>query len=117
MIDWIGMTPVEIWITLGTPAIRDAVWPLTWVEWVKAQQKTYDVIVCPDTRFPNEIAACDCTIKIVNPRIPDRQGKSVDHLLDGFANWDFTITNDTGFSELRGQANMIAALVFKDYEP
>lgn len=108
----INKTPVEIWIDMGTSAVREKVWDDTWVEWLKSRTEYYDVIIAPDVRFPNELPACDCTIKVVNPRVPNRIGKSVDDILAD-ADWDHTIINDLGYSELRGQANVLIERIIK----
>lgn len=108
----IDLTPVEIWVKMGTPAVREQVWDHTWIAWVQSQQQYYNLIIPPDTRFPNEIAACDYTIKVDNPRVPIREGVSVDCTLKDFAGWDAVLTNDEGLSELRGKTNDLCQRLF-----
>ena len=108
----IDLTPVEIWVKMGTPAVREQVWDDTWISYLLSRQSEYDVIFVPDTRFPNEVEACDYTIKVHNPRKPIREGVSVDCVLKDFDGWDITIINEHGLSELRGQANILADKLF-----
>ncbi len=108
----IDKTPVEIWIDLGTPAIRDNVWHETWVSWVKAQQSTCNVIVCPDTRFLNEVEACAVTIKVWNPCVPPRVGKSVDEILAHYTGWDHVIVNEWDMDHLREDVNALVDRIF-----
>jgi hypothetical protein len=112
----INLTPVEIWIKFATDGVRNQVWDRTWVEWVRAHSLDYDVIICPDTRFHNEIEVCDWTVKVHNPRKPPMQGASSDEYLAGYDGWDFTITNDLGLSELRGRAFDLANHLFNDFK-
>jgi len=111
----INLTPVEIWIKVGTPAIRDNVWDSTWVDYLRLsnESKTYDVIVAPDTRFYNEIDVCDYTIKLTNPRIPNREGESVDEILKNYNGWHFNMENDTTLGDLEAKGRMLATLLLK----
>lgn len=53
----LGMTPVEVWVQFGTPAVREQVYNLTWVDYLLKTDHGLDVIVIPDVRFPNEMKA------------------------------------------------------------
>lgn len=53
----LGLTPVEVWVQFGTPAIREQVYDLTWVDYLLKTDHGLDVLVIPDVRFPNEIKA------------------------------------------------------------
>lgn len=90
----IELSPVEIWVKMGTNGVREQVWDRTWIEWVCAQQEKYDIIICPDTRFHNEIELCDHTVKITNPRVPNREGISVDEVLADYDGWNYYLIND-----------------------
>jgi hypothetical protein len=109
----INKTPVEIWIDMGTPAVRDQVWDNTWLDWVQHQSSLYDIVICPDTRFTNEALACDYTIRVYNPRIPNRTGKTADNHLEGYE-FDYNVINDMGLSELRGQAYQLTSRMMKE---
>lgn len=51
----IGKTPVEIWVAVGTPAIRGCVYDRTWLDYyLKSDHDGADVVICPDVRFSNE---------------------------------------------------------------
>lgn len=53
----IGLTPVEVWVQFGTPAVREQVYDGTWIDYLLRTKHDLDVMVIPDVRFPNEIAA------------------------------------------------------------
>lgn len=53
----LGMSPVEVWVKLGTSAVREQVYDFTWVDYLLKTDHRLDVIVIPDVRFPNEIDA------------------------------------------------------------
>lgn len=103
----IDLTPVEIWIRVLSKSFRDQVWDLTWVEYL-TNCIDADIIVCPDTRFPIEIERCTYTIKCTNPRIPNRQGESVDDVLAQFRNWNFLVSNDGTKDHLNDKAYRLA---------
>jgi hypothetical protein len=50
----IGMTPVEIWVAMGTPAVRENVYDRTWIDYVLQTDHDCDLLITPDVRFPNE---------------------------------------------------------------
>jgi hypothetical protein len=106
----INKTPVEIWIDMGTPAVREKVWDRTWIEYV--QHTPADIIIAADTRFMNEVEACDVTIKVINPRIPRREGKSVDDVLAFYVNWDHYLYNEGEKIELRKNTNLLCQKLF-----
>lgn len=102
----INLTPVEIWIKMGTYAVRDQIWDLTWVEYNKASCVA-DIMISADTRFPIEIGYCDVTILCHNPRVPNREGETVDNRLSSFHDWMYTIINDGSKSDLQHKAYML----------
>jgi len=108
----IGLTPVEIWIKFGSYGVRDHVWDLTWVEWVKHNNTDVDVIINGDTRFPVEIPYCDFTIKIVNPKIPNREGVSVDDKLAHYLSWNLIVMNDGTKEDLSDKAKQVCHQLF-----
>lgn len=107
----INLTPVEIWIAMGTPAVRENVWDKTWISYVRNIKA--DIIICPDTRFPNETAVCDYTIKVINPRVEDRKGSSVDDVLATFDDWTYYIVNSGDKNKLQGEANAVCYAIEK----
>lgn len=100
----LGKTPVEIWIDMGE-GIRDKVYENTWRDFVRDNIQA-DIVILADTRKPTELEICQYKVLVRNPRIPNREGKSIDHELADYQRWDYTIINDLGYSELRGKANM-----------
>jgi hypothetical protein len=53
----LGMTPVEMWVKFGTPAVRDQVYDATWVDYLLKTDHGLDVMIIPDVRFSNEVKA------------------------------------------------------------
>ena len=50
----LGMTPVEIWVAFGTPAVRENVYDRTWIDYILQTDHECDVLLVPDIRFENE---------------------------------------------------------------
>lgn len=96
-----GRTIVDLWVDVGEK-MRE-VYPTTWVEYVTHNTDT-KVVLTPDLRHPNEVqsmqAAGGLIYKIVNSRIPKREGKSIDDYLDDFTGWDGIIYNEGSLDDL-----------------
>lgn len=97
----LGMTIVELWIKMGE-GIRHQVYENTWAEWSRYNVDC-DILITADTRKHTETAVSDITIKVVNPRIPNRVGASIDGELQDYP-WQHVIVNDMGYYELRSKA-------------
>lgn len=79
----IGKSPRQIWIDMGTPAVREQVYDRTWLDYLLKNEQHLDVMLIPDTRFFNEADAVldegGELLKIVRPGYgpgpnkPDRQ--------------------------------------------
>jgi hypothetical protein len=99
----IGKTPVEIWVAMGTPAVRNNVYMDTWINFVLKSDHQADVIVIPDVRFPNEIQAVreagGWLGKIVRPGYGPRDTVA-DRALVGYDGWDAVIGRSGLMSEL-----------------
>lgn len=108
----INLTPVEIWIKVGE-SLRNHVWERTWLEWVAAQKEHIDIIVAADTRKHLELTICDYKIKVHNPRIPNREGLSIDHELEDYLGWDRIIINDKTKDHLNREALLLARWILK----
>jgi len=98
----IGKSPRQIWIDMGTKAIRENVYEPTWLDYLLKGQHDLDVMVIPDVRFPNEAEAIresgGVLVKIVRPGYgpgPD----VADRALLGYDGWDYVIGGDAGSSE------------------
>jgi hypothetical protein len=90
----IGKTPVQIWVDFGTPAVREKVYPLTWINYVLRGTIDADVLIVPDVRFPNEMDAIHflggVTIKVVRPGYGPRDTVA-DRALLGCDDWSYVI--------------------------
>ena len=108
----IGKTPVEIWIDLGTPAVREQVYQNTWIDFVLRSNHNADILLIPDVRFPNEVAAVrqagGTIIKVVRPGYGPRKSVA-DRALLGFTGWDYVIGASGKMSELHYWAHNFAA--------
>lgn len=66
-----NLTPVDVWVKMGTLAVRDKVYDPTWVDYILEGDWGLDVMIIPDVRFFNEVEALygkDAhLIKIVRP--------------------------------------------------
>jgi hypothetical protein len=99
----IGKTPVEIWVAMGTPAVRNNVYMDTWINFVLKSDHQADVIVIPDVRFPNEVQAIrdagGWLAKIVRPGYGPRDTVA-DKALVGWDGWDAVIGRSGEMREL-----------------
>ncbi len=107
----IGLTPVEIWVALGTPGVRQAVYDKTWIDYLLKTDHKLDVLIIPDVRFPNE---CDAIkeaggilAKIVRPGYGPRKTVA-DRQLVGWDGWDFIFGGTGRLFELRQRAAQLA---------
>ena len=94
----LGMTPVEVWVKFGTPAVRGQVRDSTWVDYLLKTDHHLDVMVIPDIRFPNEVEAIrevgGHLIKIVRPGFGPRL-TIADLALIEYGGWD-NVIGETG---------------------
>lgn len=99
----LGMTPVDIWVKLGTDAIRRQVYDGTWVDYVLNTDHQRDVIVIPDVRFPNEIEALRrhnaILVKVVRPGYGPLPTVA-DQALVGYDGWDHVVGASGDLKEL-----------------
>ena len=106
----INMTPVELWIAIGTPALRDNVYDGTWVDYLLKTDHKCDLLVIPDVRFLNEVDAIrergGKLIKLCRPGFGPRPTSVADQALVGYTGWDQTITA-TNMDELSDHATRI----------
>jgi hypothetical protein len=107
----IGKSPRQIWIDMGTKAVRQHVYEPTWLDYLLKGQHDLDVMVIPDVRFPNEAEAIreagGVLVKIVRPGFgpgPD----VADRALLGYDGWDYVIGGDAGSSESIGRLRVWA---------
>lgn len=99
----IGKTPVQLWVDMGTPAIREQVYENTWIDYVLRGDHGVDVLVVPDCRFINEVNAIrgsgGLVIKVVRPGYGPRPTVA-DRALVGFNDWDYVVGASGKMSEL-----------------
>jgi hypothetical protein len=105
----LGMTPVDIWVKFGTPAVREQVYDLTWVDYLLKTDHGLDVIVIPDVRFPNEVRAIQETgghlIKIVRDGYGPKMTVA-DLALIYFEGWDNVFGDQPIDSDYTGIENL-----------
>lgn len=53
----LGKTPVGVWVSFGTNAVRDNVYQNTWLDYLLKADHQADIVFVPDIRFPNEFDA------------------------------------------------------------
>lgn len=114
----LDMSPREVWIQLGTPAIRETVFDGTWVQYCLRANTDADILIITDLRFPNEFQAVqemngDC-IKITRECIPDSDDAAdiaLAHVSD--RNWDQIIYNDGTLEELYNLMESLAEIICK----
>jgi len=107
----IGKTPVQIWVDLGTPAVRENVYENTWIDYLLKSKNDLDVLIIPDVRFANEIAAIrelgGTLIKVVRPGYGPRKTVA-DRALVGYKGWDYVIGESGDINDLRRWASRFA---------
>jgi hypothetical protein len=115
----IGKTPVQIWVALGTPAIREQVHDRTWIDYVLHAVDT-DVLIIPDVRFPNEVEAIKDhggkLVKVVRPGYGPRKTKA-DRALLGWDGWDYVFGGSGQMLELQRRASDMAGWLIPDRWP
>lgn len=93
----LGMSPRELLIKLGTKAIRENVYDATWVDYAVKKERSCDLLVITDLRFPNEFNHIKnmngLCIRVDRPSVPTTNDIA-DNALTGDYAWDHVITND-----------------------
>ena len=115
-----GLTPVDVWVSLGTDAVRDNVWDGTWVDYVLRSKSAADIIVISDVRFPNEVEAIRSVsgllFKITRPGVRPRHTVADQALVD-YDGWDAEFSGQGDIERLRsiarGQAAYTCAKVWE----
>jgi hypothetical protein len=115
----LGMTPVQVWCEFGN-AIREHVYSATWVDYVLKQTDKYDLMVIPDTRFPNEIEAIrslsGTAIKVVRPGFGPRNTVA-DKALLGYKDWDYVVGGSGAMSELQQWGDKLGQWILGGRKP
>lgn len=112
----IGKTPVEIWIDMGTPAVRNNVYQDTWIQYVLRNAKD-GVTVIPDVRFHNEAEMIRANggflVKVIRPGTPPRDSVA-DRAMLGYEDWDLVLGQSGRLEDLYHAAGQIAAGIVED---
>ena len=107
----LGMTPVEVWVSFGTKAVRNNVYDRTWLDYLFKTDHKCDVLLVPDIRFPNEADAIPATggfsVKVVRPGYGPRKTVA-DRALVGYEGWDYVIGDEGSMASLRHWASRFA---------
>jgi hypothetical protein len=119
----IGLTPVEVWVKFGTPAVREQVYQKTWIDYLLKGTKDVDVLIVPDVRFPNEVEALrevDATlVKVVRPGYGPRKTVA-DRALVGYTGWDWVVGSVGTMDSLHQWGRFFTDLLTEDkdfYQP
>lgn len=108
---FINKSPVQIWIDMGTPAVRDSVYDRTWIDYLLNTDHKLDMMLIADTRFYNEVGAIreagGWTIKVVRPGIGPRKSPADRQLLCA-RDWDYVIGESGQLSEIHRWASLFA---------
>lgn len=116
-----GITVVDLWVKLGTDGIRDNVYERTWIDYLlKGNKDHIDVLIIPDVRFPDEAESIQelggKLIRVDNPNVPHRKGKSVDHKLAGWGNWYDVFVNCGDLRDLMNYAEQVSKNIIQEMD-
>ena len=105
-----GPTPVQVWVAIGSPAIRDCVYPDTWIREVLSHAPEGGVLVIPDVRFPNEFETLlhqgGTLVKVTRPGFVPRETVA-DQALLREDRWHHTVENTGDEADLLPKAQQI----------
>lgn len=117
-----GLSPRDLWILMGTNAVRENVYQRTWLDYVLKTDFGVKVVVIPDVRFPNEAAGIKeqggILIKVVRPGfLPDIRPGTPDHLnpdraLLNYDGWDYVIGASGDIRDLGEIATQFADWIY-----
>lgn len=113
-----GITVVDLWVKFGTRAVREHVYDGTWLDYVvRGQKEQIDVLIVPDTRQENEAllfrSLDGVLIRVDNPRVPNREGVTIDDDLQHWKDWDYIFNNVGTIREIMEYAEKIAELILR----
>lgn len=116
-----GLSPRDIWIYMGTNAIREQVYQKTWLNYALMTDFNVKVVIIPDVRFPNEAQGIkDCggiLIKVVRPGYGPDERDCPDHLnpdkaLLDYTEWDYVLGASGDIRDLGEQATQFSNWIF-----
>lgn len=110
----IDKTPVEIWCTLGTDAIRNHVYQNTWIDLaiLHAEESDAELFCLTDVRYPSEIEAIrragGVIVNVMNPRAKPLNSDA-DHALDNWhGTYEYDLSNDSTETELENRVHRLS---------
>lgn len=113
----LGMTIVDLWVLVGEK-LRE-VYPNVWLHYITEREHNRDIIIVPDLRHQNEANAIKAkggkVFKVVNPRVPERTGRSIDDFLSNYDRWDGIILNDSSLEDLNSTLSLISDQLIEEY--
>lgn len=99
----LGMTPVDLWVKLGTKAIREQVYDDTWLAYNLKSKRSCDVLIVPDVRFLNEAEAIHGVggklIKVECVGVKPRDTVA-DQALANYTGWDAAVKAKKGDTDV-----------------
>lgn len=105
----LGCTIVDLWVDVGEHMRQ--IYSEIWVKNALDQQDI-DFLIISDVRHPNEVQAIRKAggklYRIINDRVPHREGKSIDDMLADFEDWDGDILNSGSLKKLLNLMKMLA---------
>lgn len=109
-------TVVDLWVDFGEA--QRVIDPGIWTHHaLKEDVEGIDVMFVPDVRTITEVLAIEDAggrlYKVTNSRVPEREGKSIDRLLDSYTGWTGIVANDGDTSDLYNEANIIVQEIYK----
>ncbi len=117
-----GLSPRDVWIMMGTNAVREQVYQRTWLDYVLNTDFGVKVVIIPDTRFPNEAEGIKSRggllIKVVRPGFgPDERPGTPDELnpdkaLLNYDGWDYVLGASGDIRDLGEQAKQFADWIY-----
>ena len=116
-----GLSPRDIWINMGTNAVREQVYQRTWLDYVLCTDFGVKVVIIPDVRFPNEAQGIKdrggILIKMVRPGFYPDARDVPDHLnpdkaLLTYNDWDYVLGASGDIRDLGEQAQQFADWIY-----
>jgi len=116
-----GLSPRDLWIQMGTNAVREQVYQRTWLDYVLHTDFGVKVVIIPDVRFPNEAYGIKdiggILIKMVRPGFYPDERPVPDHLnpdkaLLTYTGWDYVLGESGDIRDLGEQAKQFADWIY-----
>ena len=120
-----GLSPRDLWINMGTNAVREQVYQRTWLDYVLNTDFGVKVVIIPDVRFPNEAVGIEdrggILIKMVRPGFRPDERDVPDHLnpdkaLLSYTGWHYVLGASGDIRDLGEQAKQFAESVALFYK-